>query len=140
MADKSVTAANVLASANADLSDGIIGAGTTLTAGDVIYQDPTTLTWLKANASSAPPVSKAVAIALTGGSAGQPVHYVTADPNFTPGFSIAVGDIIIVSGATAGKLADRADYTTGWYWTFAMVGIGSNKAVLKFVNSGVPKP
>jgi hypothetical protein len=140
MADKSVTAASVLASANADVGDGIIGAATTLTAGDVIYQDPTTLTWLKANASTAPPVSKAAAIALTGGSAGQPVHYVTYDPSFTPGFSIAVHETIIVSGGAAGKLCPIADNTTGWYWTLVMVGIGSNKAFLKFVNSGVPKP
>ncbi|MEN3369934.1 MAG: hypothetical protein V7609_2077 [Verrucomicrobiota bacterium] len=140
MADKSPTASTVLASANAEVGDGVIGAATTLTAGDSIYQDPTTLTWLKSNASTAPPVSKACAIALTGGSAGQPVHYVTEDPKFFPGFAIAVHEVIIVSGTAAGKLCPIADNATGWYWTFAMVGIGSNFSRLKFVNSGVPKP
>jgi hypothetical protein len=138
MADKVVTPANVLASPNATVLVGIIGAATTIAPGDWIYQDPADDTWKLAKANELPPVSKGVAIALTGGAAGQPVHYVTDDPRFKPGFTIALHEIVIGSGTAAGKFAPLADLTTGWRLTVAMVGTGSNYAYLNFTATGVP--
>lgn len=141
MSNYAPTPANVVASANAVPGNGIIGAGTTLNAGDWIYQDPADDTWKLARADQPAPVYKGVAVALNGGSAGQPVKYCTYDPAFTPGFALAVHEVVIGSGQTAaGKFAPLADNATGWRLTIAMVGIGGNKAVLNFTPTGVPKP
>jgi hypothetical protein len=140
MANKAPTPASVLASANATIGEGIIAPATTVLAGDWLYQLADD-TWGLARADQVAPIHNGIAVALTGGGAGQPTKYCTYDPNFTPGFAIAVHEVIIGSGATAaGKFAPIADNATGWYLTMCMVGIGSNKARLQFVHSGVPKP
>lgn len=140
MANYAPTAANVAASENAITGTGIIAASTTIVAGDWLYQLADD-TWGLARANLASPVHKGIAVALSGGGAGQPVHYCTFDPSFTPGFALAVHEVVIGSGQTAaGKFAPIADNATGWYLTICMIGIGSNKARLQFLASGVPKP
>lgn len=140
MANYAPTAASVVASANAQTATGIIAAATTIIAGDWLYQLADD-TWGLARADQVAPIYKGIAVALTGGGAGQPVNYCTYDPNFTPGFALAVHEIVIGSGQTAaGKFAPLADNVTGWRLTICMVGLGGNKAFLSFIGTGVPKP
>jgi hypothetical protein len=140
MVNYAPTAASVVASAQAQTGTGIIAPATTIVAGNWLYQLADD-TWGLARADQVAPIHNGIAVALTGGGAGQPVHYCTFDPNFTPGFALAVHEVVIGSGATAaGKFAPIADNATGWYLTICMVGIGGNKARLQFVHSGVPKP
>lgn len=140
MANYAPTAANVVASPNAVTGDGIIAAATTIIAGDWLYQLAND-TWGLARADQPAPVSKGIAVALTGGGAGQPVKYCTSDPAFTPGFALAAHEIVIGSGAVAaGKFAELADNDTGWFLTICMIGTGSNMARLHFMATGVPKP
>jgi hypothetical protein len=138
MANYAPTPASVLASANAIIGEGIIAAATTIAPGDWLYQ-LTYDTWGLADADNVAPLYNGIAVALTGGGAGQPVKYCTFDPNFTPGFALAVHEVVIGSG-TPGKFAPIADNATGWHLTICMIGIGSNKARLQFLHSGVPKP
>ena len=135
MADISVTAANVVAGANAKKVTGV--AGGTVTAGQTLYADSADSFKLKpgdANASSV--TAKIAGIALHGASSGQPLTYVHEDDDFTPGATLTTGTIYVAS-ATAGGLAPVADLTTGWYPTVVMVAKSTSKAVLKLVAGGV---
>lgn len=139
--DYSITAANVLRSANSILEHGIAGATIARTA-PLIYQD-TDDTWKPAKADAATPGWKAFAWALQDVSAGQDVSFVRLDPKFKPGFTIAINEIAVLSWTTAGKLAPLADIAglpTGGYMTIVCIGIGGNYATLCMVNVTAPKP
>jgi hypothetical protein len=141
MADYSITAANVLASANAITGTGVAGATIDRTK-PLIYQAADD-TWKPAKADGAAPIYKATAWALNDAAAGQPIHYAKLDPRFKPGFSIAVHEIAILSWTTAGKLApytDIASLPTGAFLTIACVGIGGDYATLCLVNVNAAKP
>ncbi len=139
MADYTVTAANVLASSNAVYVTGTPIAGANLTQCQPVYQDPTDNTWKPAKANGAAPLYKVAAVTLSAASTGQPVHLITYDPSFVPGFTIAVHEVAIVSG-NAGKLAPIADDATGWYQSVVMIGIGTNKAILNITRTDAAKP
>jgi hypothetical protein len=142
MADYAITAANVLRSANSTLEHGIAGATIARTA-PLIYQDPGDNTWKPAKADAATPGWKAIAWALQDVSTGQDVSFIRLDPNFKPGFAIAVQEIAVLSWTTSGKLApyvDIAGLPSGGYLTIALVGIGGNFATLCLVNVYAPKP
>jgi len=142
MADFSITAANVLRSANSIIEHGTAGAAIARTA-PLIYQDPTDNTWKPAKADGAAPIYKAIAWALQDVASGQDISFVRTDPNFKPGFTIAVHEIAVLSWTTAGavgKLADIAALPVGGYLTIACVGVGGNLANLCMVNVNAPKP
>lgn len=138
MANLSVTAASVLASATALTGAGIAGA--TITAGQPIYKDTADSNKLKladANASAATAVVEG--IALNGAATGQPVSFVYQDDVFTPGGTLVVGETYVVS-ATAGSLCPIADLTTGDRPAVCFVAITSTTAVLRLVRGTAAKP
>jgi hypothetical protein len=133
MADFTVTPANVLASVNATIVYNA-KAGATITAGQNLYKD-TDNTMKLLDANGADPSFKFAGIALNGASAGQPIAYVVNDPDFTPGYALAAGDVVITSG-TAGASAPVDDAASGWYVTVLGVGKGNNKMALNPVAAG----
>jgi hypothetical protein len=136
MSDYSLTAASVLASSQATIVDGTLGA--TGTAGQPVYQDTSALEglgrgkWKLADANGTGAARTVGGILLTGGADGQPCKVVTADPLFTHGLAtVATTAPVIVLSATAGGLAPIADLTTGMMPNVVMIAISATQAVLK---------
>lgn len=129
MADHTVTPANVQQGANAKLKYGTAGAA--IIAGQAVYLDPTDNTYKLADHDSATAAVRDVAgIAVNSApGAGQPITVCEYDDDFTPGFTIANGVGVYLSG-TAGGLCPFADLATGDYPKLIMMGIGSDKVVL----------
>lgn len=129
MADLSITAASVLASANCAPTKQYL-AGATITQGALVYLDPTTNTWklTDADASSAGNLSNSrIGIALVGGSANQPMDVAERDVFFTPGATLTNG-VAYYASRNAGGICAVADVGSGNYATF--VGIARTTAVL----------
>lgn len=132
-ADKSVTAANVLASTSASISSGF--AGEAVTAGQPVFKDVATGKWLLSDANVTAK-AKVDGVTLHAAALNQPLQVVTKDPDFTPGITIASGETIVLS-ATAGAVCPDADITSTGKKIIMMVGTGSNKASLAFLAGGV---
>jgi hypothetical protein len=112
MADLSPTAANVLKSNSAKVAEGIAGA--TITAGQTLYIDTADSDKLKlADADGAGVINTVAGIALHAALAGQPIKYVTKDPDFTPGFSALAGDTIWQSDTPGGLTKTLAELEAG---------------------------
>lgn len=153
MADKTVTAANVLASAFAKRFiptpayvylgmptvpyPAVCKAGATLTAGVPVYQGTDDL-FYPADANGADPLYKVVGIAENGASVGQPVSIVTEDPFFTPGFTMLVGDVYILSG-NVGLIAPVGDLVAGWRASTLLVAHTTTQAELKITRADQAK-
>ncbi len=136
MADISVTAASVIAGANAKKARG--RAGATITAGQTLYADGSDSSDLKladANASAA--TANCVGIALHGASDGQPLEYVYEDDDFTPGatlsLSAAADDGVYVLSGTAGGIAPVGDLAAAMYPVIIGVAKSTTKMNLKIV-------
>ena len=112
MANLTVTAANVIASSQAVTQTGVAGAA--ITAGQALYLDSVTNTLKLADADASQATSQCVGVALNGAQVGQPVVYVTQDPEFTPGATLVIGTIYLVS-ATAGAIMPAADLASGGF-------------------------
>jgi hypothetical protein len=145
-ADITVTAANVVPSASAHRVEATAGA--TIAAGQLIYLDATDVDTHgrgKAKLSDADGGTAAVRVvdglAINSASAGQPVFYVTFDPDLTIGGTQTVNTILIQS-STAGGIAPAADLSTGEYLT--VVGVVKSTTKIYFrvpgLMSGVPVP
>lgn len=138
MADVTVTAANVLASANAVKHTGI--AGTTITAGQTLYKNSADNNRLYlADADASPQAADCVGVAIHGAAAGQPITYTDDDPDFTPGATLSLsaaadGGVYVLSG-TPGGFAPIGDMAAGDYPVILMVAKSTTKAVLKIVKS-----
>jgi hypothetical protein len=137
MADVVVTAANVLASSGAQKKNGTLGA--TATAGQAVYRDASDGKMKLADANLSAAAADVRGILLTGGADGQPCQYIEEDDDFTPGFTVTVGTIYVLSG-TAGGIAPAADLATGMYPAVLMIGKSATKVVLKIVKGGVVVP
>ncbi len=133
MADISITAANVLASAFATKNSGV--AASTITAGQTLYRLANG-TIAPADANGTTPAFNILGISLHAALAGQPITYVTSDPQFQFGGTVAIGDVVIAS-ATAGGIAPIADKVSGWYVTELGVAISTTKINMKLVAAGV---
>ena len=122
MADYSVTAADVLASASAKRVTGTAGA--TITAGQAVYRDPSDGEWKLADADTASAAGIGTqgnnGIALNGAADGQPIEVCLSDPDFTPGFTMVVGTTVVISG-TAGGLAPDSDLAASDYHVMMIV-------------------
>lgn len=134
MADLSITAGSVIASAAAVIQEGVAGA--TITAGQALYKDSSASNVLKlADADASAAAANCVGIALNGGSTGQPIKFTADDPDFTPGatlsLSVATVKGVYVLSATAGGIAPAADLAAGMYPVFIMSVKSTTKAVLK---------
>lgn len=135
--DYSVTATSVVPSSGATIARGTAGA--TITAGQSVSIDSNSAIQLYDANSGTSSTRTFAGIALTGAASGQPILYCTADPSFTPGFTVAAGAIVIGS-ATAGGLCPAADLATGHYLTVVGVGIGSNKIKFSALAASVITP
>lgn len=133
MADISITAASVLAGANAETENGTLGAA--VTAGQVLYKAAADGKWYLAdNNSATAEVRQARGIALNGGGIGQPVRVLlsglcTIGGTLTAGVSYYLSD-------TAGGICPIGDVGSGEY--SCLVGMATTTAILdvRFQYSG----
>jgi len=143
MADLSITAAEVLASATGRKNSGTCGA--TLVAGDVVYKDASDSNSLKladANSATAAQAS-VVGVMLNGGGDGQPANFASEDDELTIGTTAApVAGTVYELSSTPGKMCPGTDHT-GTAATARIsllgVGLGSGKIKLQIVNSGASR-
>lgn len=125
MVDIVITDTAVVASSTAKVTHGTAGA--TITAGQVVYLDPTTGKYGLCDVNSATAaVRNAAGIALNGASANQPVAVCTSGP-LTIGGAILAGVAYYASG-TAGGIRPVADNVTGDYTV--LLGLGASTTVL----------
>jgi hypothetical protein len=137
MADLSVTAANVVKGSTAEVKDGI--AAVTITAGQVLYADASDGFKLKlAQCDTTAAEAAVVGIALNGGSANQPIRYITRG-KYNPGGTVTIG-IIYALSAAAGAIAPNADLTTGNRVTVLGIGTTASEIDVQIHVSGVAKP
>lgn len=134
MTDIAITAANVVAGATATIARGIAAA--TITAGQILYLDPTTGKYGLADTDSATAAVRFVAgVALHGASANQPISLVTAGP-VTIGAAILAGVFYYASG-TPGGICPVADVAAGDYPSVIGYGISTTVLMVKIDNSSV---
>ena len=139
MADLSITAANVLPSDQASISEGICGE--TITAGQAVYIDTANNNVLKLAYNAGTLLQGTVAgIALNGGAAGQVIRYVYQDPALVLGCTMTVGDAIYLGGVAGGLTKTTTDLDTGEFCS--IVGICSvlNSAInMKIIRAGAAR-
>jgi hypothetical protein len=151
MADYAQTASSVLASAQAVRLvaspawtlqgsgpsavpvPNLLLAGAAITAGQPVYRGTDSLVY-PADANGADPLYKVEGIAENSAGIGQPVSVVVSDPAFTPGCTLAIGDVIVVS-ATAGKICEAADKTSGWFVSILGVAWSTTKMALNITRA-----
>jgi hypothetical protein len=128
MADLSITAANVLSSANAAPVKSY-NYGATITAGQLVYLDSNNKWQLTdADASSAGNnANSMVGVALVGGANNQPGVVALRDVFFTPGATLTNG-IAYYASRNAGAICPVADVGAGNYAT--VIGIARSTTVL----------
>ncbi len=115
MADISITAASVLASATAvrrrEYNFGFAAA----TAGLHVYLDPSNL-WQKVDSNASATgngIADLVGITLNGGGIGQPADVCVSDTDFTPGGTLTNG-APVYSSATAGGITHDVPASTAY--------------------------
>lgn len=125
MTDLSITAASVVAGANATKIQGICGE--TILAGQAVVRDTTTRKFMKSDVDGASGLRGCDGIALNGGAVNQPLTIQTAG-DITIGATVAIGTVYVVSDTAGGIMpaadADQGDYTI-------ILGIASTAAVIK---------
>lgn len=134
MTDLSITAASVLAGSGARIEHGT--AGTTITAGQVVYLASATNRYGLADSNSGTAeVRAARGVALNGAANGQPLAIALAGP-VTIGATMTAGVAYYLSD-TAGGICPVADVGSGEYAT--ILGIATSTTVLevKIQASGV---
>ncbi len=108
MAEVSVTAAEVLVGAGAVVKTGTAGA--TITAGDVLYEDPVTGKLLLAQRDATATEAQVVGIALGGGGDGQKIEYQTGG-TIEIGSSASIAEAAVyILGTTAGAMQPHTDH------------------------------
>lgn len=130
MADLTITPASVLAGAGSAIEHGV--AGTTITAGQVLYLDTaSTGKWLLADADAATAIARGsakIGVALHGASSGQPIA-VHKEGDLALGAVLTAGISYFLSG-TSGGICPVADVTGGEYFVF--LGQAKSTSVLAF--------
>jgi hypothetical protein len=116
MAALTITPANVAASSNAQLNKNGI-AGVAITQGQALYKD-TDGSMKLCVANGASPAYVFAGIALNAAAAGQPITYVTTDPDLNLGVAggIATGTALVTSD-TPGGIAPVTDVGAGQFVT-----------------------
>lgn len=121
----SITAANVIAGTGATVENGLAGA--TITAGQLVYQDPDTKKYGLADCNSATVAVRTVrGIALNGAADGQPLRILKAG-DITIGATMTVGAAYYLGG-TAGTIIPAADLATADF--VSLIGIAKTATVL----------
>lgn len=137
MADLVITPANVVKGNNAQTEAGILGA--TVTAGQVVYLDPTTRKYLLAdNNAAALPAKSPKGIALNGGSINQPV-VVHKGGDIAIGATVVVGTPYFLSDAPGG-ICPLADLLTGENVVLLGIAISTTTIKVGILDSGVAVP
>ena len=125
MADLTITAASVLAGANATKKEGL--AGETLVAGKAVYQAAATKKWFLADSNSATAeVRRAVGITLNAASLNQPVSVQTSG-DITIGATLTAGVALYLSD-TPGGICPVADIGSGEF--VCLLGLAKSATVL----------
>ncbi|MER9188651.1 hypothetical protein [Mesorhizobium australicum] len=124
MTDIAITAANVVAGANAVIENGYASAA--ITAGQVVYRDASAKYNLADTDSATALVRKPRGIALNGAAVGQPVA-VQKSGDITIGATVTKGVAYYLSG-TPGGICPVADVAAGDYP--AVIGIATSASVL----------
>ena len=125
MANLSITAASVIAGADAVLESGIAGAS--ITAGQLVYRDPTSKKYLLADANSATAEARtARGVALNGASDGQPLT-IQRGGDITYGATLTAGTAYYLSD-TPGATCPLADVGSGEY--VCLIGLAKSASVL----------
>lgn len=126
MADLTITPANVVKGSTANVVNGV--AGTTITAGQTVYEDTGDSNKLKlADANNTSATAACKGIALHAALAGQPCAYINGG-DLGLGAILTVG-IIYVLSATAGGIAPAADLASGWRTT--ILGVATTTSNLR---------
>jgi hypothetical protein len=138
MTDYSETAANVAFSSRADFKQGT--ASEAMTVGQPAVYNLSTGKWDLADASSAAGagIGKGLVgiVAAAPAADGQPVLICTYDPEWTPGFTTAIGTQIVISD-TEGNLMPDSDLSSGEYVTIMGTPISTTQANLDPEVTGV---
>lgn len=132
MADVTITAADVVASANAQTGEGT--AGVAIVAGEWVYR-AADKTLRLADANSSLLTSTAEGMALHAAGVGQPLKF-ASQGEVTVSAVLTTGKVYVVS-SNAGKTAPVADLASGW-WT-SIVGYAKTTSVLviRRINTGI---
>lgn len=134
MADLVITPGSVIAGANASTDRGFFGE--TVTAGQAVYKEAATGNWKKADSDSATAEVRASnAIALNGGSVGQPA-IVQKGGSITPGATLTPGLAYYLS-KTPGGICPVADIASGGYAEIIGIATSASTMDLDFQSSGV---
>lgn len=137
MADLTITAASVVAGANASITRGTAGAS--VTAGQVVYLDEaSTGKWLLADNDAATAAARGngkIGIALHAAAANQPLSVQTAG-TITIGATMTAGVDYYLS-ATAGGICPYADIGSADYVTRVGMATSTTVLTLDFLYSGV---
>lgn len=137
MADVSITASSVVASASAKTSVGVAGA--TVTAGQPVYEDANDGHSLKPAQGNSATASKVVGIALHGASDGQPLKYIISG-QLTAGGTLVLGQTYVASAAAAGGIAPISDLGSTHYPTILGIAITTGILAVNIQVGGVAKP
>ncbi len=133
MVDITVTAANVLASGQADKETGI--AGVAITAGQPVYKEAATGQFKLTNCVGVGEARKCYGMALNAAGVGQTVTVAKSDPDYTPGATLTKGSRYYTSAA--GAIAPEADLASLDELTLLFVATSTTKAWLRPWNTGV---
>lgn len=138
MADLVITAANVIADANALTERGV--AGETITAGQSVYFDTATRTFKRAKANDASALVRTTyGIALNSASLSQPL-VVGKSGVVALGSVMTAGRIYVLSGAAFGGIAPSTDLTTGWYTGVIGIAQTTGNLLVGIVNGATVHP
>lgn len=137
MADLSVTAGNVAASASATVV--VRTAGGTITAGQPVYEDSSDSFHCKPAQADTSAKANAIGIALNGAADGQPVSVCTAG-DINVGATLTVGEVYVVSDAAAGGIAPVGDLASDDYVSVLGVASTASNLKLKLNVSGAQVP
>ncbi len=134
MANLSITATGVLASANAGVKIIKLAAGVTVTQGQALYQLADGTGGL-ADANATTPANSVIGIACSAGSPGQWITYCELDSAFVLGATGMAVAPVYLSSSTAGALTQTlADLAAGS--TCIVVGIAVSGTVLNLTPPG----
>lgn len=127
MADVSITASSVQSTPTTVVDRGT--AGTTITAGQVLYRDASDSNKLKLALATNLAAAQVAGIALHGAASGQPIAFATGGDLTLNGLT---GGVVYVLSANAGAIAPSADLDTSSNTNYATVlGVASSATNLK---------
>lgn len=99
----------------------------------------TPTTWTNASIlNEADPLYNCDGVAAHSVAKGQPINVVVKDPFWTPGCTLAKGDVVIGSSG-AGEICEAADKASGWYVSSLGVAFSTTQMDLNITSSGVAR-